>query len=431
MSYIAQLLSQSLGMEEMEQELQPVEGELEESVLEVVEAQGALNDQDEAATRLETTASALEAFAIALESRVVASRPLVAGEAHAMRIGLEALLVPCGFSDKQISIGLEEFGEAPVPTEKDEEALQGETYIVGNPPADAPVLSETEALAASQEALDGIKTKLKQFWEAIKAAVVKVWEMIRNFFGKMLSSLTLLKSRAASLTKKVSAVKGSQGDATITIPAGVSISGKASAADVAKLTDSLASTVGKTAIAVTSTSSAYYDAVKAALVKVEKKEDVDTAKVEATAEGTGISIKLPGGKLVTNSTTTAIEVTEGDKVEANEKATPLTKEEASEVAAGIKALCIRIEAANKTTIAVAGHHKAVMAEAEKLATEAGKGFAGKLIDTAKARWVVKLTQRNFNIPMAKVISIAIRSAYAALTVAEKSVALYKEAPATK
>lgn len=427
MSIINALLAQALApsIEEMEQQLQPVEGELEESVLEVVEAQGELSDQEEAVQRLETTAKSLEAFAIALEARVDASRPLIAGEAHAMRIGLEALLAPCGFSDKMISVGLEEFGEAPVPTEKEEEALQGEAVTVGEAPADAVVLSETEAMQASQEALDNVKATLLKFWEAIKAAVKKVVEMIKNFFVKIFGSVKGLSARASALAKNAAAAKNHKADdVKVSVPANV--------ADLKGLGGTLAFSSAYADVVANSKALAtkFYNDAKVAIGEVKAGKD---AKAIDKAAGGDKEVKFPGGYVAKVTEAGVYEITAGGEKAAAEEKAPLSISDIETLGEGVVALAKVIGEKKSDINAIQDLHDGVLKAAEDLAKDAGKGFVGKTVDNAKARWAIKLSQKNFTGAIAKAASISLKGGYAAISVGEKMLKAYKapEAKAAK
>ena len=420
MSFINTLIQETLNVsvEEMEEQLQPVEGELEESVLEVVEHQGELDNQTEVIQRLETTAQSMEAFAIALEQRIEQARPLTAGEAYVMRVGLEALLVPCGYSTKAVGIGLEEFEQAPIPTEQQEEALQGEPVTVATEIPLENTLSETEALQASQEALDGIKAKLVAFWQAIKNAVLKVWDMIKNFVGKIFSSAKSLQARAVALEKAGSEV-GSHQLTEFKVPGCLVISGKDGKATFTGAISGYDVGYSEVAKDVVALAKSFYTVAAKALEEAKEGKLADVSEVTAAfaAKGKGTTT-LPGGVVAKPSEKGGIEVAVTTPAETT--ATGVTGTDVASVGSSVVTLCKTLAKEKDTIAAIQAQHKTVLDKAESVAKDAGKGFVGKTVDNAKVRLALRMTQRNFASPLVKVASLAVKAGYAAVSAGEKA-----------
>ncbi len=241
-------------------------------------------------TELEEIAVGLESIQVAAQATIAdgglkragAVMMHVAVEGYANRLGLEEAMIPA----------IESFG------------------------------SEGEAMTATQVSVEGIKDVINRVWEAVKAAVIKAYEAVANWFKQFFINAEKIKARAEKVKESVKDKTGDAEEAKVSVGGAVAklhkggklASVSAAASDVkdllgdvlgaqsilSKKAGDLADIVGKVSAATPEDAAAQVvaakelvggasDAFKGTLKLTEKSEGGETALY---------SEELPGGKQV-------------------------------------------------------------------------------------------------------------------------------------
>jgi hypothetical protein len=396
MSLIKQLTRGALkaGVEDFEEEVLPVEGELEEQILEVVEAQVEAEQAEETVQQLETAAVALEAFVIHLSAASAKGIALSPASAKFMQIGVEHLTSSVGY-DKHEFVGLEAFD------------------------------GETDAVKGTEVSLEGLKDTLTAIWKGIKEAVARAVAAVLAFLGNIFGSVEALDVRARKLSIEATKRKGDvKKGATISLPATVSFKGEASISAIKiGLNDTVSTleTVFKTAGA---SAKSYYSALAVATAAIAEKKEVDVDAVEASGEAPkGFSEDLLGGKKVVAAKSGSGYSIEGGEGKAGEVEVP-SRADIKAIAEGVRKVVAAVKSKKSAVKAIDDEQKAALKAAEALIASSEKAAFGKVVDSAKARWALKGTQYSFTSSLAKVTGIAVKSAAAAVAVGEKAINQY-------
>jgi hypothetical protein len=309
---------------------------------------------------------------------------------------------------------------------------------------------------ATQIAVEDIKARMKQIWEAIVAAFMRVADWLKNFFAAVMDSNEKLAQRADALEKKAGAIAADATQEKTDLPSGgiaksLGTNGAFDKGAVLKGVEGLASAVKGAGAA---GSRADFKDIKG-MVQDQAKFDGFTLAAssgdgftDSTEEAGAPDMKivtsghLPGNKImrlrvaakelkgaeaVAALTKYSVEVaTDGKAEQAKQETVPaLTKDEAKKLAGAVRNLTKAVLEGRKTQNALESKIKSLTSDARSAATLAPKDEAEA---AARARSLSKAVTASLNFDIkyaASFTSLATSTAKSALDYAERSLALYK------
>lgn len=397
MSLIRNLTRRSLGLEEMAEEVQPIEGELEQQILEVVEAQAEAEQHEEVVQRLETSAVALEAFAIQIENMQGKGLHLSRISAAAMQIGVEAQMTNIGY-DLHKTPSLESFD------------------------------GETDAVENTGIALEGLKETLMAIWKGIKDAIKRAIDAVLAFVGKLVASVPALDARARKLAIEARKTKGEvKAGAKLNLSGSLSYDGHVSISAIKSGLNATAKVVTDLSSEQLTRAKKYYAELAKAAVDISEKKEVDTDAVEAEAKTTTIFIhellggKAAGGSKESNGFLVGMSTkSKGGSVDVDVP----SRADIADIADGARKIASAVKSLKSIVVDIDKAQAEAVKAAEALVSASDDHKFGKVVDSAKARWALRGTQTTFSGPLAKLAGVAVRGAFNAVIVGEKALKHY-------
>lgn len=378
------------------EEVTVVEGELEQEVLEVVEAQQEVEVEAEVVERLETAADSLESYGIALEG-LLATGGMNKTTAAVYRIGFEHIMNGLGQDEVRMP-ALESF--------------EGETDMV----------------EATEVSVEGIKEELTKIYAAIKSFVNSLIEKVGAFFKALFSATASLKKSAVALKKQAGETKGTAGDAKVMVPKALSYKGKHGITDVIAGLGATSSTVEKLFSGVEGAAKKYYEEVKTAAADVLAGKDATVSLTSAVDAIKGMKDEMSGGKQVSVTPTTGkvelVDVT----ATAGEIDVP-SLGDVSKLAGEVEAVVASIEKKKSVVENIKKYQKDAMAAADEIVKKAGTGKITEFRNKSKINGVLNAVRKNFAVVLQSAAGNSIKSAHAALKLGKASLGKYKEVAA--
>lgn len=230
---------------------------IEVEITEANEAEGVFEEQSDNVEELGEISEGLESILISMESAMqdgglnpqAALYMQHAVQAHVGRLGLEA---------SDVTPSMESFGGA------------------------------SGQAAATTISMEGIGETLKKIWLAIKNAVSKAIQAIKNFFSKIFGGLSKLKNRAEALKKSIKEIKEENGD-KIKVPNANTLrfKGKVDASSIIAGLNATHTVAGEVTKGLGEAAEVYYNVrVPRLLERAETNEFANDALKEALAEAT-------------------------------------------------------------------------------------------------------------------------------------------------
>lgn len=310
--------------------------------------------------------------------------------------------------------------------------------------------------AATTISMEGIGDTIKKIWLAIKNAISKAIQAVKNFFAKIFGGVAKLKSRADSLTKAVNELEAFNGE-KIRVPNANTLRYKGKA-DVASITSGLNGTLnavsGITSELLDGADNFYNQAIDNILAKgdlnSDKKADLDVMLATASQKWNTIATKVSN----------VSHVFSGDSVFRQDSAAGATDDKvltipklikgfgfkdlddsATEIAAPSKSELLSVLAATGKILAQLENRKKDLESLTKKREEASKktdqkveGWANKIKTSAHhaaSTMIMRFVNKDLTRPVNAVYAHGFNVARASLALVERSVASHKKGPAKK
>lgn len=400
---------------------------LEIEIADAAEAEGKIEEQGDNVEELGEISEGLESILISMESAMqdgglnpqAALFMQHAVQAHVGRLGLEA---------SDVTPSMESFGGA------------------------------SGQAAATTISMEGIGETLKKIWMAIKNAVSKAIQAIKNFFSKIFGGVGKLKSRHEALKKAVKEIKEEKGD-KIKVPNANTLryKGKADISSILAGLDATLTVGGNEIKGLIDSAQDYYDArVPRLLDRAETndfaREELQKALTDATHGVDGVFSKvvsvgnvMSGDAVIRSETTKSVE----NGSDANMSAPKLVKgygfkaidDAGTEIAAPSKAELQKVLEVTGKIIAqleekkkpleklTAAREKALKATETKV-----EGWTKKIKESAKQA-AASMIMRKANFDISRVVNQIYSHEFnvvrAALALVDRGVAAHKAGPAKK
>jgi hypothetical protein len=375
------------------EELVAAETEMEEEVLEVVEAQQEVESDAEVVERLETAASSLEAYGILLSDR---EKPLTKTEATLVQIGLESIFTGLGVESVEHKASLEQFE------------------------------GETDAVQATEVTVEGIKDELAKVYATIKAFVESLIAKISKFFTTIFNAAASLKKAAASLRKDAGATKGTAGDAKVSVTKVLAYGGKTDIASIASGLEKSADDVSALIDATKNVTDKYFGAVTAATKEIIAGKDpaVEVGPLVADLKKFN-DTQLIGGKKITVSDDGKISMAdaggEGGEIEVPSLA-DITK-----LANGAYKVGTVLESKKSAVEAIKKNQQEALKAADAVVKSAGAGKVQEFRNKSKIAGVMNAARKDFSVGMIQASGAVAKGAQAAIKLGRSSLGKYKAA----
>ena len=310
--------------------------------------------------------------------------------------------------------------------------------------------------AATTISMEGIGDTIKKIWLAIKNAISKAIQAVKNFFAKIFGGVAKLKSRADSLTRAVNELKAFNGE-KIRVPNANTLRYKGKA-DISSIVSGLEGTF--TAVStitdnlLAGADNFYGQAVSNILNKSDlesaKKEALDAMLRSATAEWNTVSGKVSN----------VSQVFSGDTVFRQDSAAGATDDKVLTIPKLIKGFGFKdlddggvevpaptqssmltlLAATSKILVQLENRKKDLEAltkkreEASKKTDQKVEGWVNKIKDSAghaAASMIMRFVNKDLTRPVNAVYAHGFNVARASLALVERSVASHKKGPAKK
>ena len=386
-------------VEVVPEELHQEEGILEAEVLEVIEAQQDIEDTEEAIEEMEAVSVGLEAIYDTVEAQLKQGGldPIAA---QFMNIGLESYNQRLNLKSEGVP-SLEAFG------------------------------GDTDRIQATTVSMEAIKQRLKEIWNAIKAAVKAALEKLIAFFARVFSSVDKLATRAKALIKKAGATKGkADGKISYSGAGFLSVGGKTDLPSVKKGLGSLEDTLGQAFSKTESGSSDFFKNLSDFAKDVVDNKDVEVSMDELKAKVKGsFTYKSPefsGGYTFEPNDNFGYAVVSHKSASGSAEIDVPSLADVKSLGDSVLAIASKLSEGKKAVNAMKKEQDAAISAIEKMVSAVDGGKVHNFKAKAAAKIIIVAGRTNLNSPLAKLSSIAFTAGRSAVALGEKALAAYKE-----
>lgn len=447
----AGLIADPVVEEVMEEVMVSEEPTVQDAELELVEAAGEVEEATEAVEILEKAAATMESIAISIEEIVEAGGELAPEVVDQIEDRVEEVLEDVGLAPEQVEevaevvaeVMAEEVVEEGATDVKEEleaaagadevQLVSGDVDCVNEVCAEpvVQVMASTESFAAdrrtaSMESLDKLKDFLHKLWMGIRAAVLKAYETVGNFFAALFDATGRVTKRITQLRGALKGIEGKKAKEGIAFRSAhrLAFGGKFSATSVKEGLASTLAAGGKVF-------GAYADGVNALSNAIAGDSAAIPNDVQRNISAV-VGQKLSGDYQFVESKVGAVTV---PTLQAPEQSLSVVNAIAPLTAAEITSVLVSVEKLNTLIAGKKDKVKQMKAASDAMVKKldadlaaADKNAAMKAADRIKLRARMVLGGKAWTRPITQYSSHAFGTIRAALVLVERSIAAYKEEP---